>query len=279
MCNYPSRNQGAALLLVLMIAAAMASIMIYMSEKGTNSARMANLIKQHSRAKMQVDSAQAELINELMTTSLGILGPTGSYNGIKAENPSVTNFMGEPTTRDKLTVTVQDASGLVSVSPMNDKAFETLLRYNGASSDDVTRIQDRLEDWQDADGLRRIEGGEKGDYEQAHLPTNTDIQVVEELRYILENDHLYTQIKPFLLVGSYPDIVRQFTPKSLYSAFGFEGRVSEQSSIEGAESQLSSGKLLIQISHNEAVTYSKQFIFERGAGLRPYFISNEQIVD
>ncbi|CAM4122613.1 general secretion pathway protein GspK [Pseudoalteromonas byunsanensis] len=279
MCSYPSQNQGAALLLVLMIAAAMASIMIYMSEKGSNSARMANLVKQHSRAKMLVDSAQAELINELMTTSLGILGPNGSYNGIKPENPSVTNFIGEPTKRDQLEIVVQDASGLVSVSPMNDKGFETLLRYNGVSSDDVTRIKDRLDDWQDADGLRRIEGAEKGDYSQAYLPTNTDIQMVEEFRYILENDHLYEQIKPFLLVGSYPYIVRQFTPKSLYSAFGFEGKVSEQNSGEGLENPLSSGKLLIQISHNEAVAYSKQFIFERGAGLRPYFISNEQIVD
>ncbi|OHU90703.1 MULTISPECIES: general secretion pathway protein GspK [Pseudoalteromonas] len=279
MSNYPSKNQGAALLLVLMIAAVMASIMIYMSEKGANSARMANLIKQHSQAKLRVDSAQAELINELMTTSLGILGPNGSYNGIKPENPSVTNFVGEPTHRDRLTVTVQDVSGLVSISPMNEKAFERLLRHYGASSDDVIRIQDRVDDWQDADGLRRIEGAEKGDYLQTYLPANTDIQMIEELRYILENDSLYEQIQPFLMVGSYPDIVRQFTPKSLYSAFGFEGKVSEQSNVEGVESPLSSGKLLIQISHNEAVMYSKRFIFERGIGFRPYFISNEQIVD
>ncbi|MCF6434949.1 type II secretion system protein GspK [Pseudoalteromonas sp. MMG022] len=279
MSNYPSKNQGAALLLVLMIAAVMASIMIYMSEKGANSARMANLIKQHSQAKLRVDSAQAELINELMTSSLGILGPNGSYNGIKPENPSVTNFVGEPINRDMLTVTVQDVSGLVSISPMNEKAFERLLRHYGASSGDVIRIKDRVDDWQDADGLRRIEGAEKGDYLQTYLPANTDIQMIEELRYILENDSLYEQIQPFLMVGSYPDIVRQFTPKSLYSAFGFEGKVSEQSNVEGVESQLSSGKLLIQISHNEAVMYSKRFIFERGIGFRPYFISNEQIVD
>nr|WP_239032193.1 type II secretion system protein GspK [Pseudoalteromonas sp. MMG022] len=162
---------------------------------------------------------------------------------------------------------------------MNEKAFERLLRHYGASSGDVIRIKDRVDDWQDADGLRRIEGAEKGDYLQTYLPANTDIQMIEELRYILENDSLYEQIQPFLMVGSYPDIVRQFTPKSLYSAFGFEGKVSEQSNVEGVESQLSSGKLLIQISHNEAVMYSKRFIFERGIGFRPYFISNEQIVD
>ncbi len=88
------KSNGAALLLVLMITAAMASMMIFMSEKGNNTANMANMIKQHNRAKIAVDNAQSEIIYELMTTPLGILGPNSRYPGIELIDPSLKNFRG-----------------------------------------------------------------------------------------------------------------------------------------------------------------------------------------
>ncbi|MCG7538936.1 type II secretion system protein GspK [Pseudoalteromonas sp. OF7H-1] len=273
------KSNGAALLLVLMITAAMASMMIFMSEKGNNTANMANMIKQHNRAKIAVDNAQSEIIYELMTTPLGILGPNSRYPGIELIDPSLKNFKGEVTKRGDLHVRAQDLSGLVSLAPLNEGAFKRLLLHYGTDSSDINQIMDRFDDWQDIDNFRRLEGAEKGDYALPYLPNNTALQTVEELRYILQNDNLFEQIQPFLVLRVNPYIVRQFTPKSLYSAFGFEGQTPSQDEGEGGVDSIASGKLSIQITFEGPVNYSKRFNFERGPGLRPYFVSKEEVVN
>ena len=279
MNNLPAKNRGAALLLVLMITAAMMSIMLFMSEKGSTAARMANLIKANSAAKLKVDSQQAELINELMTTPLAVLGPTGSYNGMTIESPAVNSFAGEPTLVGELAISIQDTSGLVSVLPLNENAFKQLLLYHGVDEDSVMRILDRLADWQDQDSLRRLEGAEQGDYAEPALPTNMPLQTLEELRYILADDALFQALRPHLAMYSNPYIVRHFSPKSLYSAFGFEGS-EENTNAEGSSVEmLPSRRLLLHISHRGTVNYGKRFVLTHGPGLRPYYINNEEILN
>nr|WP_235956609.1 type II secretion system protein GspK [Pseudoalteromonas sp. Isolate6] len=214
-----------------------------------------------------------------MTTPLGILGPNSRYPGIELIDPSLKNFRGEATKRGNLHVRAQDLSGLVSLAPLNEGAFKQLLLHYGTDSSDINQIMDRFDDWQDIDNFRRLEGAEKGDYIQPFLPNNTALQTVEELRYILQNDNLFEQIQPFLVLRVNPYIVRQFTPKSLYSAFGFEGQTPSLDEGEGGVDSIASGKLSIQITFEGSVNYSKRFSFERGPGLRPYFVSKEEVVN
>ena len=53
------KSRGVALILVLMITAVMAVIMLYMSGQGQNNARLGGIIKQHTKAKLKIESAQA----------------------------------------------------------------------------------------------------------------------------------------------------------------------------------------------------------------------------
>ena len=270
-------NQGVALIVVLMITAVMAVIMLYMSGQGQNNARLAGMVKQNTDASLNLESAQAEVIYSYMTSNFSILGPRADYLGKPIINDFTKSFTGETKELKDYNVTVQDISGLVSIVPLNKNDFNRLLALNGVGETELLKIQDRLDDWQDQDNFRHLEGAEKGDYPQPELPKNGIIQTTQELKYIFDNDTLYEQIKPHITMYGGDYIVRQFVPKSLYSALG----ISEQSAQTTSEDGVTypSGRFLIKISSNNNISITKKFILLRGQdSFRPYSITDEELI-
>jgi len=276
----PSRvkaNQGVALIVVLMITAIMAVIMLYMSGQGQNNARLAGIVKQNTDAKLNIESAQAELIYSYMTTNFSILGPREDYLGKPINNNFTANFTSEAKELDNYSVTVQDLSGLISIVPFNKKEFNSLLLKYGIGESQLLQIQDRLDDWQDQDGFRHLEGAEKGDYLQPELPKNGIIQTTKELAYILDDEALYEQISPYIVMYGREYIVRQFVPKSLYSALGISEQGAQTTSEDGVT--YPSGRFLIKISSNKDISITKKFILIRGQeSFRPYSITDEELI-
>lgn len=270
-------NQGVALIVVLMITAVMAVIMLYMSGQGQNSARLAGMVKQNTDAYLRLESAQAEMIYSYMTSNFSILGPRSDYLGKPVNNDFTKNLTSGAKKRGDYSVTVQDISGLVSIVPFNKKDFNRLLALQGVGEKEFLKIQDRLDDWQDQDNFRHLEGAEKGDYAQPELPKNGIIQTTKELIYVLDNEALYEQIKPYITMYGGDYIVRQFVPKSLYSALG----ISEQSAQTTSEDGVTypSGRFLIKISSNKNISITKKFILLRGQdSFRPYSITDEELI-
>ncbi len=260
-----------------MITAVMAVIMLYMSGQGQNNARLAGMVKQNTDAYLNLETAQAEIIYSYMTSNFNILGPRADYLGKPIKNDFTKSFTGEAKELGEYSVSVQDISGLVSLVPFNKKDFNRLLALQGVGETELLKIQDRLDDWQDQDNFRHLEGAEKGDYSQPELPKNGVIQTTKELMYVLDNEALYEQIQPYITMYGGDYIVRQFTPKSLYSALG----ISEQGAQSTSEGDISypSGRFLIKISSNNNISITKKFILLRGQeSFRPYSITDEELI-
>lgn len=267
------KNRGVALILVLMITAVMAVIMLYMSGQGQNNARLAGIIKQHTNAKLNVETAQAELVFSFMTSPFSIVGPRGDFQGEPVSNYFTDNLQGRVNELSELNVKVQDIGGLVSLVPFNERDFTRLLSVNGVEQTAILRILDRLNDWQDIDNLKRLEGAEKGDYKAPYLPRNTTIQITKELLYILDDEALYKKIEPHVALYGESYINRQLMPKSLYSAFG----ISRADTAEGVG--YPSGRFRIEINIDKDVSITKRFTLLRGQdSFRPFFIIDDELI-
>ena len=267
------KSRGVALILVLMITAVMAVIMLYMSGQGQNNARLGGIIKQHTKAKLKIESAQAELVFSFMTSPFSVVGPRGDFQGEPVVNYFTDNLLGRVNALPDFNVKVQDIGGLVSLVPFNEKEFTRLLSANGIEQSAILRILDRLDDWQDLDNLTRLEGAERGDYKAPYLPRNMTIQSTKELLYILDDEELYKKIEPNIALygGSY--INRQFMPKSLYSAFG----VSKSDTPDTPA--YPSGRFVIEINTDKEVSITKRFTLLRGQdSFRPYFIIDDELI-
>ena len=272
-----AKQQGVALFMVLMITAIMAVIMIYMSSKGQNNARLTGLIKQNTDAVLELESVQAEMVFDYMTTSFGILGPRQDFQGQPVTNAMTQDFKGSIKEQENFIVKVQDIGGLVSILPYNEKDFLKLLVNNGLSTEQIPRVKDRLKDWQDADNLTHIEGAEKGDYAEPSLPTNATIQSIKELEYIIEDNEIYSKIEPYLVLYSGDYIVRQYMPNSLYSALGLTVPDEQNAPIEGVS--YPSGRYKIEITFTKNLSITKSFTLLRGVdSFRPYFITDDELI-
>ncbi|MBH0057967.1 general secretion pathway protein GspK [Pseudoalteromonas sp. SWXJZ94C] len=277
MLSKAKHNQGVALIIVLMITAVMAVIMLYMTGQGQNNARLAGILKQSTDAQLSLENAQAELIYSYMTTSFSILGPRDDFQGQSVTNAFTKNLASETKELADYSVSVQDISGLVSLVPFNKSDFNLLLLNQGVSQDELLRISDRLDDWQDQDNLKHLEGAERGDYSEPYLPKNGVIQKSKELVYILGSEDLYEQIKPYITLYASEYIVRQFMPKSLYSALGILEQSAQNTSADGVN--YPSGRFLIKITSNKNISITKKFILLRGQdSFSPYSITDEELI-
>ncbi|EWH04896.1 hypothetical protein AT00_17250 [Pseudoalteromonas lipolytica SCSIO 04301] len=269
------KQQGVALIMVLMMAAIMAVVMIYMTGKGQNKARLAALVKNNNNAMLAIESAQAELVFSFTTSQFSILGPNKTYQGQASENKFTDNFTGQINKQENYTVQVQDISGLVSLMPFNERDFKQLLVKNGVSNDRQLAILDRLIDWQDKDSLTHLSGAERGDYELPFLPSNSVLQSKRELAYILDDTQLYERIAPYLSFYGQEYLVPYYVPNSLHALFS----TTQPTAQQGAEaSPYPSGRYLVDIKA-EQVSLRKRFTILRGQdSFRPFFIVDEMIL-
>ncbi|QBG35301.1 type II secretion system protein GspK [Litorilituus sediminis] len=275
--------QGAALLLVIMITAIMSIIMTLMLHQSKLDSKLASIVKQRSKAELKLRSTQAEFIYHFMTTPLSFVGPNYSAPGY-AFDTIVDSFDGQKAIFNRVTVSVQDVTGLVSLLPLDEKSLNALLVAQGFDNDSLLAFYDRFNDWQDLDSLTRLSGKELGDYQEyPYFPSNIVIQSVEEMAYLLDNE-VYTSIRPFLVLYGSGYMNRHFTPEALYSAAGIESNSNNKeyiSSLNSSESEVDfpSGRYLVRLSYSDnGVFLSKQFHLLRGLGtLQPFFITNEQL--
>ncbi|GAA0815197.1 hypothetical protein GCM10009111_13150 [Colwellia asteriadis] len=275
------KQQGAALLIVIMITAIMSVIMTLMLHQSRLDMKLSALVKHRALAEVALHSSQSTFIYKMMSTPLHLVGPNYVLNGVDFET-LVPDFKGAVASYENVNLSVQDLSGLVSLFPFDEKSFNRLLIENGYNSEQLLVFHDRLQDWQDADSLTRIEGKEQGDYQEyPFFPSNRQLQTVQELAYIIEPD-VYRAISPWLILYGHGHINGQYAPKPLYSAAGINTKNSEEynsfSTGEGGYSYPTGGYLVTLSFEDKGVSLHKQFLLMRGADtFQPFFVANEKI--
>lgn len=276
-----TRQHGSALLLVLMITAIMTSVMLLMMSQNNYHTKMSYLIKTQLRERLHLYSVQSQLNFDIMTTDIHI---TGSDN----RGGAITSLRGESFDYDDTKVSIVDKSGLVSLRPLNKDMLIRLLISKGAKKELASEIVDKLDDWQDADGIPKFKGLERGGYNQPYLPSNLELTAKEELQYIfVGHEKLLDDVLPYLSMYASNEInlgyIEQELQKLLYQGKNGSGILPSQipqgefSEEEGGAGSYSSGKYNINIeSKIEGFNIAREYELIRGLGTyKPFYVVNE----
>lgn len=103
-------------------------------------------------------------------------------------------------------ITLRSESAKIDINNANPELIKGLLRNAGVDGQALEGLLDAMQDWRDADDLRRPNGAEKEDYAAAgktHGPANSNFQTIDELRQVLGmNDAVYRRIAGQITVYS-----------------------------------------------------------------------------
>ncbi len=105
-----------------------------------------------------------------------------------------------------LQISIQDESGKIDLNTASEVLLIGLFRSVGMSADAAAALADCVQDWRDADKLRRLHGAEEAEYIAAgksYVPSNAPFETVDELQRVLGmTPELYRLMEPALTVYS-----------------------------------------------------------------------------
>ena len=106
----------------------------------------------------------------------------------------------------KVEIRVVGENGLIDINYASPALLQVILKQAGLDEQAVQTMMDILEDFRDVDDLKRINGAEDGDYENAGLPfgaKDAPFERIEELQQVMGmTPHLYQALTRFLTVNS-----------------------------------------------------------------------------
>ena len=157
-------------------------------------------IQAHSRSRLLARSTLNEVIFNLMT---GIYTSTGvrfsNQNGVQ----TVWNLYNEPISpAPEIEIRLQDCAGLLS--PLfPSAALERLAASRAKAGSLVPHLRELLQDWQDSDDLKHLQGAEAFDYRMAgypYTPRNFFLQTLDEIELLKGfPPDLYPRLRPDLV--------------------------------------------------------------------------------
>lgn len=106
----------------------------------------------------------------------------------------------------KVEIRVVGENGLIDINYASPALLQVILKQAGLDEQAVQTMMDILEDFRDVDDLKRINGAEDGDYENAGLPfgaKDAPFERIEELQQVMGmTPQLYQALTRFLTVNS-----------------------------------------------------------------------------
>lgn len=171
------KEGGIALISVLLIFAILSWVMSFFIAQTRHQLQMMELIQQRILAEIEADSKVEELIYLHLTESYKDNDAYGQWN----------YYGKEVRFSDELTFTFQDTQGKLNINNLNKGVLAKLLNNLELSSLEAQSFIDCIDDWEDADSLKRLNGGERDHYvsnSNLTLPRNDKIQSLSELTLI-----------------------------------------------------------------------------------------------
>lgn len=135
------RQQGVALVLVLLVTAIIILLVMQLSLTASEQVRSAQALKDRSEAALYLHSREAALLYTLLTEPL--VAGRETTNRYAAH----WNFHGEPFEIDGLEVTLQDQSGLMRVPATSVSEFRKLLLELGVAPNRARGVSQGLAQW------------------------------------------------------------------------------------------------------------------------------------
>jgi general secretion pathway protein K len=106
----------------------------------------------------------------------------------------------------KIAVSALDESGKIDINTAATELLKGLFVSAGLKDEEATALVDAVQDWRDADDLRRPNGAEEPEYRAAGLkykPANAPFQTIEELQLVLGmKPEIYHRIAGIITVYS-----------------------------------------------------------------------------
>ena len=188
-------QSGVAMIVVLwmiMVMMTLAASLIYATRTETS---MVDYARRTAQSRAVADAAahyavmQLFLPNKERDLKLGGTPLLWEYEGAKAE------------------IRVVGENGLIDINFASRALLELIIEQaGGLDKEALARMLDILEDFRDVDDLKRVNGAEDGDYENAGLPfgaKDAPFDRIEELQQVLGmTPQLYQALTRFLTVNS-----------------------------------------------------------------------------
>lgn len=196
--NAGTDQNGIALVLCMVLATVFAAISIYISEKEQQQFKLFQGLQEKIELEHQVHS----LLQKIHYSTLTNQKFEWQGNEVELNGHSEIISLANPLSKSKpITLTIQDAAGLISASSPDTNMLVTLINNLSEQSNLGHLIMDAWYDWEDKDNLSRLNGQEQGLFKgNEYTPRNDKIQMVAELQLIanMEGD-LYKKLRNHLI--------------------------------------------------------------------------------
>jgi general secretion pathway protein K len=118
----------------------------------------------------------------------------------------------------KVRVAIQDELGRIDLNHADGALLIGLFQSVGLDSSSTSRLVDKILDWRDSNGLKRLNGATAQDYRAAGFaygPRNGPFQSVDELKLVMDmTPELFRRVEPALTVYSGRQFIDpQFAPR------------------------------------------------------------------
>lgn len=264
------KNQGIALIQVLIIAIVLAMLGIYINQTVRSQIAVVNLMKESFELSLALENAEAKLLHNLLTNT--------RYRKNDSENSLIQkwNFHGEPfNLNENTTVTIQDLSGLLSLNILSNSLTTNLFKELGFTGHEVRTFVDALADWKDKDTLKRLNGAEKEYYQSINQvgPRNHYVQFVPEVEQIKQSNLLTPQQwERYFSTAFVPNFNPLNAPNTLLKAF-LNNDIAYQSILAQRKAGTLSGFSFYQAS---AINSGEFINFSTGSYLRVTLLVTRQ---
>lgn len=217
MIKVPAKQQGIALILVLLLVAILSVVVTSVQYRNQIFMHQASQTRAKIDAQAELLSLRSELHFLLTTTPIWLFEPNEQLRQQYAL-PSGFNLYGRPFKWGDTEVTLTDASGLVALIPFNEHNWRRMLTY--LQVEPVEPIIASLKDWYDSDDFIHLHGAEKGDYAEPGLPRNALPQTIEELALVKNiTPEIFQKIRPWLTYIGQDEVNAEYSPDAFLEAF------------------------------------------------------------
>jgi general secretion pathway protein K len=123
----------------------------------------------------------------------------------------------------RVSVAIQDELGRIDVNHADGALLTGLFQSAGLDASSASRLVDKILDWRDSSGLKRLNGATAQDYHAAGFaygPRNGPFQSVDELKLVMDmTPELFRRVEPALTVYSGRQFIDpQFAPPEVLLA-------------------------------------------------------------
>ena len=183
--NSLNQHKGAALIIVLLISIALASVAALLIVKTKAHTSRIKIAKNFLQAERNVMTDLNRFIYEVQRSPYFIMGDSVVAPSFTSSLPKNANLFGRPFEFGDSIFRVQDAGGLLYLVPFNKARVTNYLNYQKWPADQVRDFLDGYADWVDADDFTHLNGAESRDFQVDGFPFNNKLQSKKELALLM----------------------------------------------------------------------------------------------